>query len=728
VAVRARRVAAVPSLVADRLRAEADRRIDRPEALALVSLMVVPAVINAILLLPELTIPVASLNDDVYHFLFIQNAAGALDRGDNLVDHWLPQIETGVAQFLYYQHLGSLIVVALQRLSGGVLDLFTTFNAVRYVLLVGLPVSVFVSGRWMGLSKPASAIAATASSLLSANYLFGFEFNSYLWRGLGLFTQLVAMHLSFLAIGAGFQAIQSGRRVWLAAILLGLLVLTHLLYGYIVGMGLLILAVLGINRSNARGRLVRLVAVAVGGAAISAYQWLPFIATTAYANATPYLQPYKYDSFGAPQVLSWLATGELFDHGRLPVLTALLAVGACVALASRKRGALAAMGLLLVWLVAFFGRPTLGPLTNLFPLDDGLLFHRFMGGVHLAAIFLIGLGGALIWGLWRPGASAPGLIGGALVLHLILAPAYVERADFYVANRSLMKTAYDAVQSDHDGQAILDTLRSLPSARVFAGLPATYGASPAMRYGDLRFYNLLTFGGFDGFAPPNQSLSLNADFIWDFREAELEDYELYNARYMVAPTGMAVAPFLSPIQRTDRYTLYQAPTSGYAQFVAIGSRIAVPTQRALFESNLAWERRHVSGTPRSFIRYDYPASNLGPGPSASPGCPDGGHIDYELFRPGKLDLVVRCTAPAALILKMTYHPNWTVTVDGLPAPTFMVSPSYIGIEMPAGVHQVNAVYEATAFKTPLLTLGGIVLLGGLIFRRRLDGLMARLAP
>ena len=53
--------------------------------------MVVPAVINAVLLLPELTIPVASLNDDVYHYLFIQNAAGALDRGDNVVDHWLPR-------------------------------------------------------------------------------------------------------------------------------------------------------------------------------------------------------------------------------------------------------------------------------------------------------------------------------------------------------------------------------------------------------------------------------------------------------------------------------------------------------------------------------------------------------------------------------------------------------------------------------------------------------------
>ena len=242
------------------------------------------------------------------------------------------------------------------------------------------------------------------------------------------------MHLSFLAIGAGYQAIQSGRRIWLAAILLGLLVLTHLLYGYIVGMGLLLLAVLGINRTNARGRVFRLVAVAAVAAAVSGNQWLPFVTATAYANATPYLQPYKYDSFGAPQILTWLATGEVLDHGRLPVLTALL-LGICVAIASRRRGALAVVGLLLVWLVAWFGRPTLGPLTNLFPLDDGLLFHRFTGGVHLAAIVLMGLGGALVWGLWRPGASVRGLMGGVLVLHLALAPAYVERADSTLRTR-----------------------------------------------------------------------------------------------------------------------------------------------------------------------------------------------------------------------------------------------------------------------------------------------------
>ena len=50
----------------------------------------------------------------------------------------------------------------------------------------------------------------------------------------------------------------------------------------------------------------------------------------------------------------------------------------------------------------------------------------------------------------------------------------------------------------------------------------------------------------------------------------------------------------------------------------------------------------------------------------------------------------------------------------------MVSPSFIGIALPAGVHQVSAVYVATPIKTPLVILAVIVVIGLLVFRRRID--------
>ena len=91
----------------------------------------------------------------------------------------------------------------------------------------------------------------------------------------------------------------------------------------------------------------------------------------------------------APYGDGWLFTGDLLDHGRLPVLSLLLAAGATCAIVTRARLALLALGLFGLWLVLYFGRPTLGPLIDLLPLDDGLFLHRLLGGVD---IFGVGAG------------------------------------------------------------------------------------------------------------------------------------------------------------------------------------------------------------------------------------------------------------------------------------------------------------------------------------------------
>lgn len=50
----------------------------------------------------------------------------------------------------------------------------------------------------------------------------------------------------------------------------------------------------------------------------------------------------------------------------------------------------------------------------------------------------------------------------------------------------------------------------------------------------------------------------------------------------------------------------------------------------------------------------------------------------------------------------------------------MVSPSYIGIDLPAGRHRVDAVYVATPSKSPLLVIGLLLLGAAALVRRRLD--------
>ena len=79
------------------------------------------------------------------------------------------------------------------------------------------------------------------------------------------------------------------------------------------------------------------------------------------------------------------------------------------------------------------------------------------------------------------------------------------------------------------------------------------------------FYDLLPFYGIAGVPPPTEAMSLNSDYIWDFNDRNLAQYDLYNVRYVVAPTGLAMADFLKPLKQAGPYTLYEAPTSGYAE-------------------------------------------------------------------------------------------------------------------------------------------------------------------
>jgi len=108
---------------------------------------------------------------------------------------------------------------------------------------------------------------------------------------------------------------------------------------------------------------------------------------------------------------------------------------------------------------------------------------------------------------------------------------------------------------------------------------------------------------------------------------------------------------------------------------------------------------------------------------------DAGAIPSTLKRstPGRLDLQVECHESAGLVLKLTYHPNWRITIDEQEVRAFMVSPSYIGLAVPAGRHHLRAEYRSPAYKTALLLLGAACLMTAIVYRRRfarLDALVA----
>lgn len=704
-------------------RASADPR-GRWAATVLFLLVLIPTIFNAIALFPELRLPVPNLNDDAIHYLFVQRASEALASGENPFDHWLPEVELGFPQFFYYQHLPHLAVVFLHLLLFKQADLVTLFNLVRYLLLIGFPLTVYWSMRRLEFSVVAGAVAAAASTLFSSSVGYGFEYGSYIWRGHGMYTQLWAMHLSFITLACLYRVLERGTGYLGAIIGWSMLVLSHFVYSYIMALGALVLFFNGLTRPNASQRMGRLAVTGAPAAVITSYAWFPFLLQKAYLSVSPYLQRWKYDSFGARDILTWLVNGDLLDRDRLPVLTVLLALGIATALVTRTASGRLALVLFTLWLLLFFGRHTWGKLADLLPMHEGLLFHRFIGGGDLAALLLMGLGGEWLWRQLQPLSARWHPLAAGLILFALMIPALRERQQHYALNAQWMERTKKALDADEDARAILSALTELPPGRTYAGLKANWGKN--LSFGDLRFHNLLAFHRIVAVSPLYQGLSLNSDLIWHFDDRNLAHYKLFNVRYVVAPRHLAMPAWLRRVKETPRYILYRMETGGYAEFAAAATVESIKTQSSLFFRNRDWL---LSADPAAgrFIRYDYPVGKGAPVSIQTSGCASAGTISEEQVLPGSIDFRVECQEGSTLVLKTTYHPNWRVTIDGREQRIFMISPSFIGVDVPAGLHHVRARYRSPAYKTALLLLSACTLLATVCLRRwfaRLDAVLS----
>jgi hypothetical protein len=80
---------------------------------------------------------------------------------------------------------------------------------------------------------------------------------------------------------------------------------------------------------------------------------------------------------------------------------------------------------------------------------------------------------------------------------------------------------------------------------------------------------------------------------------------------------------------------------------------------------------------------------------------------------------VDATRPAVVMLKASYDPRWTAEVDGKPAATQMVAPSFVGVPVPAGAHSVTFKYRPYDHYLLLFAVGALALLTLLIAPRLL---------
>lgn len=486
-------------------------------------------IVQAIALWPELSITRVDLNDNVFHYGLAQGFVESIEAHQNPLNHWFPQWGFGYRVFRTYQPLPAAMISSFYFAAGKHIPLMTVFCWVRYLSLVLLPASFFCCALASGLGLSGAAAAAILSPLISTNGLYGIEYGSFVWFGSGLFTQQIAVHFLLLTIGC------VSRWWWRSAgALLGLTFLSHFLYGGMAAVTILVMLAWHLRLGRRRrawltycGRVALIGSVA---AALSSFSLWMLLMDRHLVNHSIWEPQWKWMSFGAHRVIGWLLTGELLDHGRLPVLSLLALAGIASSFVTKKLGPVVLAGF---WLVAYFGWPWFSFLPQ----------HRFIGPLQIFLVLLAARGLAEIWDY-----ANPNMLPIAIALTgLLLLPAISERSKYLEMNAQYGEANLAAFERDSPALDAALAIAKQRGGRAYAGLPGTWGGR--FPVGSTPVYAFLSRAEIPAVSMLYHSMSKPSDGMYYFNDQWLENYHLCNVRTVIAPAnGTWIPPgFLVPL-------------------------------------------------------------------------------------------------------------------------------------------------------------------------------------
>jgi hypothetical protein len=681
-------------------------------------LLVAAAVGWNLVSLRALTATVTYLNDASLHEQMVRFATSQLRAGHLPLTSWFPFLGEGSPQFLHYQSLPAILTGAAGLLVGP----DVAFRWSLYLLWSLWPISVYLSARLFGASRPASAASAAMAPFLVSVTGVGYEQHAYVWTGFGVWTQLWAMWTLPLAWGYSWRAIREGRGYLTAVVLTALTVALHFETGYL---ALVVLVVWPLVAGRPLVARLRRAAALLGGSLLAA-AWviIPLIAQRGWAALNEPLQHTGLvDGYGARQELDWLISGQLLDHGRLPVVTVLAAAGLGLAwLAwSSDANARALLVALAVCLLLAFGRATFGSLVDVIPGSADLFFRRFMMGVQLAALLLAGRGAAWLAAgamrqlttrvsRWPPGVTPAAVLVAAVA---VLAPAWLQLGAYDRRDGAAIATQQRA--DDTEGAALdrlIAVIKRDGGGRTYAGMPSnwgqnfTVGAVPVFKYLDSRDVDEV------GYTLRTASLMTDPESYFDERNPS--DYRLFAIHYLILPTAARPPVPARLTLRSGPYSLWTLPGAAgvLSTGTIVGTLSADRSDIGTRSIPLLSSRLAQAG---DYLRVAYGQSGAReprlPQPSSAAAAAAGTVLaESDELRQGLVAASVRMHQAGVVVLSASFDPGWTATVDGRRQRTEMVAPALVATTVPAGTHRIIFRYRGWPDYPLLFAVGAAALI------------------
>jgi hypothetical protein len=666
--------------------------------------------------------PVHNLNDGSVHRSMIGWAEARWSSGHLPLDGWYPPLALGSSRFHHYQSLPHVLTGLLAIPIGSEL----AYSWTLYLGLALWPIAVFAGGRLLGLGRWRSAAAALVSPLIVSAPTLGYEWGSYAWRGYGTWTQLWGMWALPFAWGLGFRAVARGRSSAWAALAIALTIAVHLLTGYLalLSLGVFVL----IRPTRVRERIVRAALVGVSSMLIAAWVVVPLLLDRAYTAQDEFSRgKVFYDSFGARQILSWGVSGELFDRGRFPVISILVAIGLlrCLWRWRRDERARAIVGVGLLSLLLFFGRSTLGDVLRLLPGSGDLFLRRYVFGVHLAGLYLAGFAmawlGRVVVSRLRSRVPRVEVVLAALVAVavLLLSPAWIERRAWAARGAQWIheQEQVEATEGADVAELVSIAERRGPG-RIYAGMRSNWGSE--YRVGQVPLYAELLNLDVQavGFTRPTWSLSSPAEYR--FRDTDPAHWDVFDVRYLIQPADRAPPVDAELIAERGVHGLWEVAGDGTIEVVDVSEpleadRIDLGRKITPWLNSAEPETGIHPGIAFGAFAAARPTLEAGSAPDAPPG--EVLEMDVALDE-GRASATVELDRAGAVILKASFDNRWRITVDGRDVPAQMFAQSLVGRVVAPGRHQIVFEYVPYPRYDLLLIVGSATFVALLLLPAR----------
>lgn len=668
---------------------------------------------------PELR-SVPYLDDSSVHEQMVRFASHLLSTGRNPLANWFPFLNEGSPQYLHYQALPSIITGALGIFTGA----NVAFRLTLFLLLGLWPVCVYVSARVWGLSAATAAIVGSCSALLSSATSIGYESHAYIWTGYGVWTQLWGAWALSLAWAFTWRSTRSNTACFAASICIALTIALHFETGYLAVAGSVIIPLVG---SGSLGRrILGSVKVLIPAALMTLWVTIPLVAQGTWTSTNQALAGTSLENgYGLRTLSVWMLDGRIFDSGRVPLITALVAVGLGWSVIHWRDCTYERTFVVLffVCIILASGRTTFGPLVQLLPANRDIFMRRFMMGVQLSGLMLAGVGarwiGTLIlssptrWQVQRSFSSRPWseqTLAGLLMI-AALTPAMIQMHDFAAYNNSQIARQIESEQVNvQQIGPLISFIKEHPVGRTYAGSPSNWG--PYFKVGMVPVFKYLEDQNVDLVGYTIRTASLMSMPEYNFVATNPADYISFGISYLLLPSSLKPPVPALRIMVGGPFSLWRVPHNGYFSLVSAFGTIAAnrsnigEATKPFLESDLA-SRQLVP----VMVFGGNSLKNVVPISATAANRPLGKFTSSSFsLNSGRAFADVTIKEPSFLLLSASYDPGWQVWVDGTRRSVVMFAPAVPGVALKPGSHTVVFEYVGFPDYTVLMLVGAFTLL------------------